>query len=352
MLLFEQNWIGAVLRILIAFGIQFGILVYVLVYAERKISAFIQDRIGPNRVGPLGLLQGLADAVKFLFKEEVRPANAHKLLYILAPGLAVFPAVFAFGAVPLGVRRINDALVPLAVANIDAGVLFVLSVASLGVFAILLAGWASNSKYPAMGGLRAAAQMISYEIPMGLSVLAVLLLAGSARLGDIVAAQQVHGWFFLLCPIGFLLFVVAMFAETNRLPFDLPEGESEIVGYHAEYSSMKFAMFFMAEYANMVTVSCLVVLMFLGGWELLPFFGWDQLSAQIGFSIYDHPIAWVLPSVWFGLKVLFFLFLFIWVRWTLPRFRYDQLMNLGWKRLIPIGVLNLLITIAVAVGIS
>jgi NADH-quinone oxidoreductase subunit H len=352
MLLFEPNWLGAVLRIVLALLLVFGILVYVMIWAERRVSAFIQDRLGPNRVGPFGLLQGLADMLKFLFKEEVRPAGAHPFLFLLAPVLALFPAVFVLGVVPFGSRRIEGRLTPLVVADLEVGILFVLAVASLSVFSILLAGWASRSKYPLMGGLRAAAQLISYEVAMGLSVMTVLLLAGSARLADVVAAQQANGWFFLLAPVACLVFVTSMFAETNRLPFDLPEGEAEIIGYHAEYSSMKFAMFFMAEYANMVTVSSLAVLLFFGGWEFLPYFGWDRLGEIWGFDFYGDPVLWVVPTLWFGLKVLSFLVFFIWVRWTLPRFRYDQLMRLGWKRLIPLSALSLVVTtLILAVGV-
>ena len=349
MLLFEPSFAGGALRVLVSFGMVFGGFVYLLVWAERKISAFIQDRLGPNRLGPMGILQGLADGIKFAFKEEIRPQLAHRFFYPMAPFLAVFPAVLAFGAVPYGVRKIGGETVPLMIANLDVGVLFALSVSSLGVFSILLAGWSSGSKYPALGGLRAAAQMISYEIPMGISMMTVALLAGSIELPKIVEAQVQSSWFVFLCPVGFLVFVASMFAETNRLPFDMPEGESEIVGYHAEYSAMKFAMFFMAEYANMFTVSCLVTLLFFAGWEFFPGYSWADLSAKVGVDILASPILWVLPTLWFLAKVGFFLFLFIWVRWTLPRFRYDQLMTLGWKRLIPLSVLNLLVT-AVAVG--
>ncbi|MFH1262355.1 MAG: NADH-quinone oxidoreductase subunit NuoH [Pseudomonadota bacterium] len=351
MLLFDTGWIGASLRILLALVIVFGFFVYVLIYAERRVCAFIQDRLGPNRVGPFGLLQGLADAVKFLFKEEVRPADAHPFLFFLAPALAIFPAVLAFAVVPFGARRIDGVLTPLAVANPDVGILFVLAIASLSVFSILLAGWASRSKYPTLGGLRAAAQLISYEVPLGITVLTVLLLAGSARLSEIVAAQEVHGWFFILAPVACVIFLASMFAETNRLPFDLPEGEAEIIGYHAEYSSMKFAMFFMAEYANMVTVSSLAVLLFFGGWEFLPYYGWDRVSANLGIDLYGDPWLWIVPTLWFFSKVTAFLFFFIWVRWTLPRIRYDQLMVLGWKRLIPLSAISLALTAwIVAVG--
>lgn len=343
MLLFDSTWIGAALRVLLALTLVFGIAVYLTIWAERRVSAFIQDRLGPNRVGPLGLFQGLADMIKLLFKEELRPAGSH-LLYLLAPMLALFPALLVLGAIPFGARRIEGDLIPLVVANVDVGILYVLAVASLSVFAILVAGWSSRSKYPMLGALRAGAQLVSYEVPLSLSIMTVLLLTGSAKLSDVVLVQQSSAWFFLLAPIACLVFIVSMFAETNRLPFDMPEGESEIIGYHAEYSSMKFAIYFMAEYANMVTASALMVLLFFGGWEFLPFFGWDQLGALWEIDLYAHPILWVLPTAWFGLKIGGFLFLFIWIRWTIPRFRYDQLMRLGWKRLVPISAVSLVLT--------
>src|SRR5580765_7953607 len=212
----------------------------------------------------------------------------------MAPLISIFPAILSFAVVPFGAKRIDGALIPLQVADLNVGVLFVLAIASLGVYGIIVGGWASGSKYPLLGTLRGAAQMISYEIPLSLAILSILVLAGSAKLGDIVAAQS-HTWYIFYAPLGFLLFVTSMFAETNRLPFDLPEGESEIIGYHAEYSAMKFAMFFMAEYANMFTVSCLVVLLFLGGWEFLPFYGWDSFGKALGVDIYGHPILWLLP---------------------------------------------------------
>ncbi|MEZ4704246.1 MAG: NADH-quinone oxidoreductase subunit NuoH [Bdellovibrionota bacterium] len=349
MIFFQSDWLGAALRIAVTTGTIFGVLVYFLVYAERKVSAFIQDRVGPNRVGPLGLLQGLADGVKFIFKEDLQPANVSKFLYAFAPYAAVFPAILAFAAVPYGLREIDGKMVPVAIANINAGVLFTISVSSLGVFSIILAGWASNSKYPILGGLRAAAQVISYEIPLGLSIMSVLLLAGTTDFYGIVQAQNESVWFVFLCPLGFLLFLISVFAETNRLPFDMPEGETEIIGFHSEYSSLKFAMFFMAEYANMVTVSCVGVLLFLGGWEFLPGYSWQDLSLAIGLDLLNHPVLWFVTVVWFLTKLSFLLFLFIWVRWTLPRFRYDQLMRLGWKRLIPLSLFNLILTMVVTV---
>lgn len=346
---FSTDWMGALARIAVTTGMIFGVLVYMMVWAERKISAFLQDRIGPNRIGPFGLLQGLADGLKFIFKEDMIPANANPFFFALAPWIAVFPAILSFAAVPYGVKEINGELVPMVIANIDIGILFVISISSLGVFSIILAGWASNSKYPVLGGLRAAAQVISYEIPLGLSIMAVVLLAGTTDLTKIVFAQH-HAWYILLCPLGFIIFVTSVFAETNRLPFDLAEAETEIIGFHSEYSSMKFAMFFMGEYANMVTASCLAILLFLGGWEFLPFFSWTDVSHLTGFNISSHPVFWFLPTAWFLAKLSFLIFVFIWVRWTLPRFRYDQLMGLGWKRLIPLSLLNLIITIIVAIG--
>ncbi len=346
MILFDSGWLGSALRIALVLALVFGLFVNLLIYGERKLSAFIQDRIGPNRVGPLGIFQTIADAVKFLFKEEVRPTDAHPILYSLGPCMAVFSAVLVLTIIPLGARRVEGVLLPLQIADLDVGLLFALAVSSLSVFGIIIGGWASRSKYPLFGTLRAAAQMISYEIPLGMVILSVFLLAGSARLADIVALQN-RVWFVFLCPLGCFLFLVSMFAETNRLPFDLPEGESEIIGYHVEYSSMKFAMYFMAEYANMFTVSCLMVLLFFGGWEFLPFLGWDRVGQWLGVDLYAHPVGWILPSVWFLLKVALFLFGFIWVRWTLPRFRYDQLMRLGWKKLVPLSLLNLIVTIFV-----
>lgn len=348
---FNQDWIGALIRIAITTGIIFGVLVYLMVWAERKISAFIQDRIGPNRIGPLGLLQGLADGVKFIFKEDMIPDNANPFFFALAPFVAVFPAILAFAAVPYGIRVVDGQLIPMVIANIDIGVLFVISISSLGVFSIILGGWASNSKYPVLGGLRAAAQVISYEIPLGLSIMSVFLLSGTTNLTQIVMEQH-DVWYILLCPLGFLIFVISIFAETNRLPFDMPEGETEIIGFHAEYSSMKFAMFFMGEYANMVTVSCLTILLFLGGWEFLPGISWMDISNFTGVEIQTHSIFWILPTIWFMVKLSAFVFFFVWIRWTLPRFRYDQLMALGWKKLIPLSLLNLVITILVVLGMN
>ncbi len=313
-----------------------------LTYAERRISAFIQDRYGPNRVGPLGLLQPLADGVKFIFKEDVIPERANKSMYVLAPAFALITALVALAVIPIGRGFYTDlfgllhdpVFIKFQIADLNVGLLYVLGISSLSVYGVVLGGWASNSKYSLIGGLRGAAQMISYELALGLSILGVIAITGSLRLGDIIEAQK-NMWFMIPSFIGFVVFVVSAFAETNRLPFDLPEAEPEIVaGYHTEYGSMKFAMFFMAEYTHMIVASCMITCLFLGGWYPLPFGGW------FGVDIDTH---WYLPPMVFIGKVLSLLFLFIWVRWTLPRFRYDQVMKLGWKRLFPLAVVNLLL---------
>ena len=326
-------------------------LVAYLSLAERRISAFIQDRLGPNRVGPFGLLQPVADGIKFIFKEDIIPERANKTIYILAPAISLVTGLIALAVIPIGRGFYTDIFghlrdpifVRFQIADINVGLLYVLAVGSLGVYGVVLGGWASNSKYPLLGGLRSAAQMISYEIPLGLSILGVITITGSFKLDEIVEAQK-KVWFLAIQPVGFLVFLVSSFAETNRLPFDLPEAEPEIVaGYHTEYSSMKFAMFYMAEYTHMVVVSALMVCLFLGGWYPLPFGGWFGLNIEK---------YWYLPPIVFTGKVLFLLFVFIWVRWTIPRFRYDQVMNLGWKVLFPLSVLNIIVTSAVLVFIK
>jgi len=325
-------------------------LVAYLTLAERRISAFIQDRLGPNRVGPFGLLQPLADGLKFIFKEDIIPERANKILYVMAPAFSFITAIIALAVIPIGGGFSTSlfgllkepTFIKFQIADINVGLLYVFAIGSLSVYGVVLGGWASNSKYSLLGGLRSAAQMISYELPLGLSILGVVLIAGSLKLGDIVQAQA-KLWFVFPQILGFLVFLVSSFAETNRLPFDLPEAESEIVaGYHTEYSSMKFAMFFMAEYTHMIVASSLIVSLFLGGWYLLPYFGW------FGIDIVKY---WFLPPLVFIGKVFLILFLFIWVRWTLPRFRYDQIMNLGWKVLFPLAVINIIVTSAVIVFI-
>lgn len=332
---------GAALKIALVFAVILTAVAY-LTYAERRISAFIQDRYGPNRVGPFGLLQPLADGIKFVFKEDLTPRMASGGMYALAPAFALVTALAAFAVIPVGKGVSTDlfgllsepAFVRFQIADLNVGLLYVLAVSSLSVYGVVLGGWSSNSKYSLIGGLRGAAQMISYEIALGLSVLGVVAMAGSLRLGDIIEAQE-SMWFAIPSFLGFVAFVVSAFAETNRLPFDLPEAEPEIVGgYHTEYGGLKFAMFFMAEYTHMMVASCMITCLFLGGWYPLPFGGW------FGVDIDAH---WYLPPMVFAGKVLFLLFLFIWVRWTLPRFRYDQVMDLGWKKLFPLALVNLLV---------
>jgi len=321
-------------------------LVPLLVLAERRISAWMQYRVGPNRVGPFGSMQPLADLVKMLFKEELRPAGVHAFLFGAAPAIAAICSLFMMAVVPLGgTLEVGGHSTRMVVADVDFGVLAVLATSSLGVYGITLGGWASNSKYSLLGGLRSSAQMISYELTMGLSLLSVLVLVrrgdaaglfGSLSLSDIVASQATSGiWNVVKCPLGFLLFTTAAFAETNRLPFDLPEAEPELVGgYHTEYSAMKFGLFFLGEYAAMVAGSAVVVCLFLGGWHL-PF--------VTGAEAVGVPGALLQVGV-FVAKLLAFLFFFIHVRWTLPRFRYDQLMDLGWKVMLPLALVNLLVT--------
>jgi len=310
----------------------------VMVYVERKVAARIQQRMGPWLVGPYGALQPLADIVKLMFKEELRPKAADSVLFALAPVISAVAAFTAFSVVPFGTETtlfgLLDRPVPLQVADVNVAVLVVFAVTSMGVYGIVLAGWSSNSKYSLLGALRSSAQMISYELSYGMALASVLVLAGSLSLRDIVNAQAgswlhvIPRWYLFLQPLGFFIFMTAGVAETNRAPFDFPEAEQELVaGYHTEYSSMSFAMFFMAEYINMVTVSAVATDLFLGGWHgpFLPeYLGW----------------------IWFLLKVSFLLFFYVWMRWTLPRYRYDQLMQFGWKVLLPLSVVNLLLTSA------
>jgi NADH-quinone oxidoreductase subunit H len=302
-----------------------------ITYLERRIIAWVQLRVGPNRVGPFGLLQPLADGIKLAFKEDLIPLESDRLLYTLAPTITFIVALLAFAVIPFGTQvRIHGLHRPLEfhIADINIGVLYLLAVSSLGVYGIVFAGWSSNNKYSMLGGLRSSAQMLSYELPLGLSVVSVLLWAGSLRLGDIVDAQK-HLPFVVYQPIGFLLFTICGLAEINRAPFDLPEAESELVaGFHTEYASMKFAMFFMAEYVNMLTVSALATTLFLGGWRG-PVFAF---------------LPWLWPILWFTLKVAAFVLVFIWIRATWHRFRYDKLMKFGWKFLLPVALVNVMLT--------
>ena len=302
------------------------------VWLERKVSARIQNRWGPTRVGPFGLLQPLADGVKFIFKEDLTQPYVYKPLYIAAPIIAVVFAITSISVIPFGNWvNIGPWATYLQITDLNIGLLVVLGITSMGVYGVALAGWSSNSKYALLGGLRASAQMISYEVSLGLSLVGVMIMAGSLSLREIVDAQRHLHWYIFFQPVAFFIYMISAYAETNRTPFDLPEAESELVaGYHTEYSAMKFAMFFMAEYANMVTVACLATLLFFGGW-LGPVFGPPILQM-------------ILPVIWFCLKVFFFMFLYVWVRWTLPRFRYDQLMAFGWKFLLPLAIANIVVT--------
>ncbi|MFN3596894.1 MAG: NADH-quinone oxidoreductase subunit NuoH [Rubricoccaceae bacterium] len=309
-----------------------------LVYAERRVSAFIQERAGPNRVGPAGLLQSFADVFKLLFKEDIVPAQGNKFIHSLAPTLMVVIAMSTGALIPWA-RTPGGA--PLAVADIGVGALVILAMTSISVYGITLAGWASNSKYSLLGGLRSSAQMVSYELPMGAALLSVVVLTGSLRLYDIVEAQN-HAilgplaWNIVRNPVGFVLFAVCALAETNRAPFDLPEAEQELVGgYHTEYSGMKFGMFFLAEYVNLWIASLAIVTLFLGGY-LLP---WEAAYA----AALPPLLLTLLQIGFFVLKVAFIAFCFIWIRWTLPRFKYNQLMTLGWKNLLPISIANIVV---------
>ena len=323
-------------KVLIVFGAtMFAVLV--MIYAERRVSAFMQGRIGPNRVGPQGLLQPIADGIKFLMKEDIIPEAVDKPIFILAPAILLIPALMTFAVIPFGSDiTLFGRQIPLQVADVNIGILYVLALTSIGLYGIVLAGWSSNSKYSLLGGLRSSAQLISYELAMGLAVVSIILLSGSLKLNDIIADQQGYffSWNVFKQPLAFLIFLVAVYAETNRLPFDLSEAEQELVGgYHTEYSSMKFAMFFMAEYANMITAAALTVTLFFGGWDF-------PLINETSLGIWGV----VLSVLSFILKMGFFLFLFIWVRWTFPRFRYDQLMKLGWKVMLPLALFNIFIT--------
>jgi NADH-quinone oxidoreductase subunit H len=337
--------------------------VALLTLMERKVSAWMQNRFGPNRVGPGGLLQPLADGLKNIVKEETYPAEASRVLFLLAPAMSFIPAlmlsaVIPFAApLPLGFdftlpvlgRFVHHGPLPMVVADVPVGFLFVLAISSLGVYGIALAGWSSNSKYSLLGGLRAAAQLISYEVAMGMSLIPVLLISGHVSFSAIIAEQQAGLWYVGPVFLSFFIFLISGFAETNRLPFDLPEAESELIaGYHTEYSAMKFSLFFIAEYANVVTVSAMVATLFFGGWDI-PFVTiagvakpWALLTLEPG------PVATLLSGLAFFAKTFFWIFFVMWIRWTLPRFRYDQLMALGWKLLTPLALAYIMI-IATAV---
>ena len=330
-------------KIIVVQGVLLTCVAYT-VYTERRVSAFVQNRIGPNRVGPAGLLQPIVDAVKLLLKEDIVPDKANKFIHSLAPAISMIVALSTFAVIPFGDKIVLFGKeITLQIANVNIGILYILALVSLGVYGITLSGWSSNNKYSLLGGLRSSAQMISYELSMGLAVLGVILINGSFQLDTFVQNQFDWRWNIVFQPVGFMIFFIAAFAETNRTPFDLPEAEQELVGgYHTEYSSMKFALFFLAEYANVIVSSAVIVTLFLGGWQFpyLQTFGLPEFWVSI------------LQVLTFCVKVAMIVFFFIWIRWTLPRFKYNQLMNLGWKVMLPIALLNLIVTAVVIVVIK
>lgn len=321
--------------VLIVFGISLLVAMY-STYAERKVAAFLQDRIGPNRAGPGGILQPLADGIKMFMKEEIIPDISNKWLFILGPSIAMLTACMAGVVIPWGDSLIiGDTEFSLQITDINIGILYLFGVVSIGVYGIMIGAWASNNKFSLMGGLRAASQMISYEIAMGLAIIALLMNTGTLSIKEIVEQQGSGMWNIVYQPLGFIIFLICAFAETNRTPFDLPECETELVGgYHTEYSSMKLGFYLFAEYLNMFISSAVIATLYFGGYNF-PF------MHELGLS---HNMITVLGVVALFLKIFFFIFFFLWVRWTIPRFRYDQLMNLGWKGLIPLSLLNILIT--------
>lgn len=353
--LISNDLLVEIISILVKFAIIVGLCINIppiMVWAERRIPALMQRRKGPNRVGLFkfrlyGLLQSLADAIKLIFKEEVVPDGAYKLFFQAAPIFSVFPAITVALAIPYGPDlQIFGYTIPLSVIRVDVGFLFILALSSLGVYGVTIAGWASNNKYSLLGALRASAQMISYEIPLGLALIPIVLIYGTFDLHEIVARQaNIWNWGVFYSPVSFLLFFIAMFAETNRAPFDLAESEGELVaGFHTEYGSAKFAAFFLAEYVAMFVLSCLAATLFFGGWQI-PFVDIVSLEKTLGLP----GLAAVLGFVSLLVKAAFFMFTYIWVRWTLPRFRYDQLMSLGWKFMIPVGVINIFGTAVIIV---
>lgn len=318
----------------------------IIIWLERRAPALMQRRKGPNRVGFFhwrlwGLLQTLADAIKLIFKEESTPKSAHKFFFQVAPLLGLFPALLALSAISFGPSiSLFGHTIPLQIINLNVGFLFILAISGMAIYGVVLAGWASNNKFSLLGSLRASGQMISYEIPMGLSLIPLVLIYNSLDLNTITHAQSLtYHWGVFVAPVSFVIFLITMFAETNRAPFDLAESESELIaGFHTEYGSTKFALFYLSEYINMFTLSCLCSILFFGGWQL-PFVSYEQLHALFG-----QNIASLLGLTCLLIKAAFFMFFFIWVRWTLPRFRYDQLMKLGWKFLIPLSLGNILVT--------
>jgi NADH-quinone oxidoreductase subunit H len=344
-----MSGLDLILSALKAIVILVGVIqvVPVMIYVERKVAALIQDRPGPNRVGPFGLLQPVADALKFLFKEDPIPPNTNRFLYTLAPFLSLLPACLVTAALPIADKAvILGREVTIQIADLDVSLIYILAIGSLGVYGILFGGWASNNKYSLIGSLRSASQMVSYELPLGLATVGAVMIFGTFSLREMVLFQEgtllgvLPRWGVFYQPLGFLIFMVAAFAETNRLPFDLPETEAELVaGFHTEYGSMKFATFFMAEYMNLATMSGLMTVMFFGGWHL-PWITDSQLLSLLG----SQNLLCLVQVLTYIFKVSIFLFIFVIIRWTLPRFRFDQLLELAWKSLIPLGLLNIVVS--------
>ena len=324
--------------VVVVFAVSLGIAAYIT-YAERKIAAFLQDRVGPDRAGPFGLLQPLADGVKMFMKEEIIPTNADKILFILGPCIMMMTACMTGVVIPWGNSlMINGTEYPVQITDINIGILYVFGVVSIGVYGIMIGGWASNNKYSLMGAIRASSQMISYELAMGLSIIALIMTTGTLSVREIVEQQQGFNWNVFAQPLGFLLFIICAFAECNRTPFDLPECETELVGgYHTEYSSMKLGFYLFAEYINMFISSAIISSLYFGGYNF-PFI--DQLGLS-------HNMLTLLGTLIFFGKIFFFIFFFMWIRWTIPRFRYDQLMHLGWRIMIPLALVNILLTAGV-----
>jgi len=334
--------LAATVKVVVVFSVwMVGIML--ATWLERRGSAFIQDRLGPNRVGPAGLLQPVADGLKSFLKEETWPKWVDQPLFFLAPLMSFIPSLITFAVIPFAAplpgfdftlpvlgRFTYQGPIPMVVADLPIGFLFILAISSLAVYGIVLAGWSSASKYSMLGGIRSSAQMISYEIALGLSVITVFILSGNVTLSEVVAAQQRLVWFVLALTVAFVLFLISAFAETNRLPFDLPEAETELVsGYHTEYSAMKFSIFYIAEYAAVITMSAVITTLFFGGWDI-PFTRWDEGPPSVA--------RFLATLLAFGAKTGFFLLFYIWIRWTLPRFRFDQLMELGWKVMLPVAL--------------
>ncbi len=322
------------------------LLVSYLVYAERRVAAFIQDRVGPNRVGWEGLMQPWADAVKLMLKEDIYPDKVDKLLFLLGPFIAFAPGLITFGLIPIGSYDFSNPDSVLAISNINVGILFILAIGSLGFYGLSFGGWASNNKWSLFGGLRASAQLISFEIAMGFALISILMTAGTTHMNGIVHSQMgtffgfIPRWNIFIQPVAFIIFLIAAFAENNRLPFDMPEAEPELIGgYHTEYSSLKFGLFFLGEYAALITMSGIIVTLFLGGWTL----PWIDMA-----SLNLNPIvSGILSFGIFVIKWFLVMFFYLWVRWTFPRVKYNQLMELGWKVLIEIAFVNILITAAI-----